>query len=396
MDLTGPGGSSGGSAAAVAAGRDALESGSDTGAPSGSPPRSAGWVGMKPTYGAVSRLGLIAFASSARPDRSVRRARQDAAALLDLDCRSRSLRPDQPGVTATIAIPGATPPGGSGGAPGRAEPIPGSDNPLSLNGKRVGFIKEYGGEICEPGVAQVMHTCLRTIEKLGGTCVEVSLPSVERCLAAFYIIATAECSANLARFDGVRYGHRAEHADDLLEMYVRTRSEGFGPEVKRRIMIGTFALSSGYYDAYYAQAQRARTVISRDFAKAFAEVDLLVSPTSPTVAFKLGERTADPLAMYLSDLCTIPVNLAGLPGLSVPAGFADGLPVGLQIIGPHFSEQSLIDAAYALEQSLGVPTRPPLGGGGAPTPASGTATTAPKAAGGSAGGDTGADAEVRS
>ncbi len=391
-----PGGSSGGSAAAVAAGETPWSLGSDTGGSIRQPASLCGVVGMKPTYGAVSRLGLIAFASSLDQIGPFARTVQDAAALLDLIAVRDLYDQTSLGLPQPLRIPGVTPPGGSGGAPGRAAPIPGSDNPLSLNGKRVGFIKEYGGEICEPGVRQVFQTCLQTIEKLGGTCVEVSLPSVERCLAAFYIIATAECSANLARFDGVRYGHRAEHADDLLEMYVRTRSEGFGPEVKRRIMIGTFALSSGYYDAYYAQAQRARTVISRDFEKAFAEVDLLVSPTSPTVAFKLGERTADPLAMYLSDLCTIPVNLAGLPGLSVPAGFADGLPVGLQIIGPHFSEQSLIDAAYALEQSLGVPTRPPLRGGGAPTPASGTATTAPRAAGGSAGGDTGADAEVRS
>ena len=191
---------------------------------------------------------------------------------------------------------------------------------------------------------------MAAIEALGGVCEEISLPSMEQGIAAYYIIAPAEASSNLARFDGVRYGHRTAQAEDLLEMYTRTRSEGFGAEVKRRIMIGTYALSAGYYDAYYAQAQRTRTLIIRDFEAAFTRFDFLISPTSPTVAFRVGERTADPLAMYLSDLCTIPVNLAGLPGLSLPAGFSEGLPVGLQFVGPHFSEQVMLDAAYALEQ----------------------------------------------
>ena len=199
-----------------------------------------------------------------------------------------------------------------------------------------------------------------TIGILGGVCEEVSLPSVERGIAAYYIIAPSEASSNLARFDGVRYGHRTVHGRDLYEMYTRTRSEGFGDEVKRRIMIGTYALSAGYYDAYYAQAQRTRTLIIQDFERAFSRFDFLVSPTSPTVAFEIGERTADPLAMYLSDLCTIPVNLASLPGISIPSGFSGGLPVGLQMIGPHFSERALLNAAHAVEQKLAVEVVAPL------------------------------------
>ncbi|MBC7293988.1 MAG: Asp-tRNA(Asn)/Glu-tRNA(Gln) amidotransferase GatCAB subunit A, partial [Thermoleophilia bacterium] len=216
------------------------------------------------------------------------------------------------------------------------------------------------GEACEPGVRQVFADAVTAIEELGGRCEEVSLPSVERGIAAYYLIASSEASSNLARFDGVRYGHRTKQCRDLYEMYTRTRSEGFGPEVKRRIMIGTYALSAGYYDAYYAQAQRTRTLIIQDFTQAFARFDFLISPTSPTVAFRIGEKTADPLAMYLSDLCTIPVNLAALPAISLPAGFSAGLPVGLQIIGPHFSENGILGAAYALEQKLALDLVPPL------------------------------------
>jgi len=333
-----PGGSSGGSAAAVAAGEAPWSLGSDTGGSIRQPASLCGVVGMKPTYGAVSRWGLIAFASSLDQVGPFARTVQDVAALLDLIGRRDPNDQTSLGLPTPIAVP-------------RGE---------SLAGRRFGIIKEYLGDTIQPGVRRIFEQAVEALEALGGRCCEVSLPSVERGLAAYYIIAPAECSANLARFDGVRYGHRAHKAETLHEMYTRTRSEGFGPEVKRRIMIGTYALSSGYYDAYYAQAQRTRTLIIRDFQKAFAEVDLLISPTSPTVAFRLGERTADPLTMYLSDLCTIPVNLAGLPGLSLPAGFAAGLPVGLQIIGPHFSEQMMLDAAYALEQRLQVSTRPPL------------------------------------
>jgi aspartyl-tRNA(Asn)/glutamyl-tRNA(Gln) amidotransferase subunit A len=240
------------------------------------------------------------------------------------------------------------------GIPGRTD----------LKGLRFGIIKEYVGDASEPGVRQVFASAAKAIEALGGACEEVSLPSVERGVAAYYLIAPSEASSNLARFDGVRYGHRTAQGEDLYEMYVRTRSEGFGAEVKRRIMIGTYALSAGYYDAYYAQAQRTRTLIIQDFERAFGHFDFLISPTSPTVAFKIGERTTDPLAMYLSDLCTIPVNLAALPGISIPAGFSDGMPVGLQLVGPHFSERGLLDAAYAVEQKLKVDVVPPLGNAG--------------------------------
>jgi aspartyl-tRNA(Asn)/glutamyl-tRNA(Gln) amidotransferase subunit A len=225
---------------------------------------------------------------------------------------------------------------------------------------RFGVIREFVGEACEPGVRDVFDSAVDTIGSLGGVCEEVSLPSVERGVAAYYLIAPSEASSNLARFDGVRYGHRSAHAEDLYEMYTHTRSEGFGAEVKRRIMIGTYALSAGYYDAYYAQAQRTRTLIINDFTKAFERFDFLLSPTAPLVAFKVGEKAADPLAMYLTDLCTIPVNLAGLPGISIPAGFSVGMPVGLQIIGPHFSESRLLDAAHAIEQTLDLDLIPPL------------------------------------
>jgi aspartyl-tRNA(Asn)/glutamyl-tRNA(Gln) amidotransferase subunit A len=227
----------------------------------------------------------------------------------------------------------------------------------SLEGLRFGIPREYLGSGVEKGVRDRFDETIAQIEALGGRCSETSLPHTEYALPAYYIIAPAEASANLARFDGVRYGYRAA-ADDLIEMYERTRGEGFGPEVKRRIMIGTYALSSGYYDAYYGQAQKVRTLVSRDFATAFAQFDLLISPTSPTVAFPIGSRTADPLAMYMSDICTIPVNLAGLPAISIPCGLADGLPVGFQLMGPAFSENLVLRAAHALEGAIGFDTAP--------------------------------------
>jgi aspartyl-tRNA(Asn)/glutamyl-tRNA(Gln) amidotransferase subunit A len=327
-----PGGSSGGSAACVAASEAPWALGTDTGGSIRQPASLCGVVGMKPTYGAVSRYGLIAFASSLDQIGPLARNAKDAAALLDIiagrdprDCTSTGLRE---------AV----------GAPGRED----------LEGLRFGVIKEYIGSACEPGVLEVFDSAVDAIGALGGICEEVSLPSVEQGVAAYYIIAPSEASSNLARFDGVRYGYRATASEDLYEMYIRTRSEGFGAEVKRRIMIGTYALSAGYYDAYYGQAQRTRTLIIQDFARAFERFDFLISPTSPSVAFKVGERMADPLAMYLSDLCTIPVNLAALPGISVPAGFSAGLPVGLQIIGPHFSEREMLGVTHAVEQRLGV------------------------------------------
>ncbi len=333
-----PGGSSGGSAACVAASEAPWALGTDTGGSIRQPASLCGVVGLKPTYGAVSRYGLIAFASSLDQIGPLTHDVKDSAALLDLIAGRDPLDSTSLGLTEPA------------GEPDRS----------ALEGLRFGVIKEFGGDAIEPGVREVFDSAVDAISALGGVCEEVSLPSVERGIAAYYLIAPSEASSNLARFDGVRYGHRTAHAEDLYEMYIRTRSEGFGTEVKRRIMIGTYALSAGYYDAYYAQAQRTRTLIIQDFARAFQNFDFLISPTSPTVAFKIGERIADPLAMYLGDLCTIPVNLAALPGISIPAGFSAGLPVGFQIIGPHFSERGLLEAAHAVEQRLQVPTVAPL------------------------------------
>lgn len=333
-----PGGSSGGSAACVAACEAPWALGTDTGGSIRQPASLCGVVGLKPTYGAVSRYGLIAFASSLDQIGPLAHSVRDVAALFDL------IAGRDPRDSTSIGLPEAV----------------GLPEQQSLGGLRFGIIRELAGEVCEPGVREVFVEAVRTIEAVGGLCEEISLPSVERGLLAYYIIAPSEASSNLARFDGVRYGHRASRSPDLYEMYVRTRSEGFGAEVKRRIMIGTYALSAGYYDAYYAQAQRTRTLIINEFAQAFSRFNFLISPTSPTVAFKVGERTADPLAMYRSDLCTIPVNLAALPGISIPAGFSAGLPVGLQLIGPHFSERRLLNAAYALEQQLRVETVAPI------------------------------------
>ena len=332
-----PGGSSGGSAACVAARQVPWSLGSDTGGSIRQPAALCGIVGVKPTYGAVSRYGLIAFASSLDQVGPFARTVGDAALLLGAmvgrdPCDSTSLDWPEP-----IALPDAE----------------------RLDGVRLGVVEELMGEGVEPGVRDAVRAALVRAEELGAEVRPVHLPNSRFGLATYYLIAPAECSANLARFDGIRYGHRTAAADDLLEHYERTRAEGFGPEVKRRIMLGTFALASGYYDAYYGQAQRVRTLIVRDFQSAFEEVDLIVSPTSPTVAFRLGERTDDPLAMYLSDVCTIPVSLAGLPSVSIPCGLSEGLPVGLQLAGPAFSENALLGAAHALERALQFDTRPP-------------------------------------
>ncbi len=285
---------------------------------------------MKPTYGAVSRYGLIAFASSLDQVGPLARTVRDCALLLSHivghDPRdSTSLDWWKP-----IEVPDAE----------------------RLDGVKIGVIGEMLQNGIEPGVKSATEAAVATARELGAEISEVSLPSSRHGIAAYYLIAPAEASANLARFDGMRYGMRAE-ADDLLEHFERTRGEGFGPEVKRRIMLGTFALASGYYDAYYARAQKVRTLIVRDFAAAFESVDLLLSPTSPTTAFRLGERVDDPYAMYTSDICTIPMSLAGLPAISIPCGLAEGLPVGLQLTGPAFSENGLFSAAHALEQAIG-------------------------------------------
>jgi aspartyl-tRNA(Asn)/glutamyl-tRNA(Gln) amidotransferase subunit A len=332
-----PGGSSGGSAAAVAAYQAPWALGSDTGGSIRQPAALCGIVGMQPTYGAVSRYGLIAFASSLDQVGPFARTVRDAALLLshivgrdELD--STSLEWPEP-----IALPEAD----------------------GLAGVRVGVVEELMGDGVEPGVRAAVDAALGTIEELGGAVERVSLATAGQGVATYYLIAPAECSSNLARFDAIRYGPRFGEAQDILEHYETTRGTGFGAEVKRRVMLGTFALASGYYDAYYLRAQRVRTLIRRDFEEAFGRVDVIVSPTSPTVAFRLGERTQDPLAMYLSDVCTIPSSLAGLPALSIPCGLSDGLPVGLQLIGPAFSESRLFAVAHALEAAIGFDPRPP-------------------------------------
>ncbi len=331
-----PGGSSGGSAAAVAAGLAPWAIGTDTGGSIRQPASLCGIVGLKPTYGAVSRYGMIAFASSLDQCGPLTRDVTDAALLL------RHLQGRDPCDSTSIGIPGEI-------------PLPTAER---LDGLRFGVwgLDEEG---LEPGVADVVRATLGTIEELGGGVEAVELPNAGHGLSAYYVIAPAEASANLARYDGVRYGPRTGNGD-LTSMYEQTRHDGFGDEVKRRIMIGTYALSSGYYDAYYGKAQRVRTRIVQDLQAAFEKVDFVVTPTSPTVAFPLGERTADPLAMYLSDYFTVPMPLAGTPAISIPAGLSGGLPVGFQIAGPAFSEAGILDAAHALEKAIGfegVPVR---------------------------------------
>jgi aspartyl-tRNA(Asn)/glutamyl-tRNA(Gln) amidotransferase subunit A len=324
-----PGGSSGGSAAAVAAGYAPWAIGTDTGGSIRQPASLCGIVGMKPTYGAVSRYGMIAFASSLDQCGPLTRDVSDAALML------RILQGRDPCDSTSLGIPGEI-------------PMPSAER---LDGLRFGVwgLDEEG---LEPGVAEVVRDTLAKVEELGGSVEPVEMPSAGLGLSAYYVIAPAEASANLARYDGVRYGMRSGDGD-LTRMYEQTRHDGFGDEVKRRIMIGTYALSSGYYEAYYGKAQKVRTKIVDDFRAAFEKVDFLVTPTSPTVAFELGERTADPLAMYLSDYFTVPMPLAGTPAISIPAGLSEGLPVGFQIAGPAFSEAGILDAAYALEHAIG-------------------------------------------
>jgi aspartyl-tRNA(Asn)/glutamyl-tRNA(Gln) amidotransferase subunit A len=324
-----PGGSSGGSAAAVAAGFAPWALGTDTGGSIRQPAALCGIVGMKPTYGAVSRYGMIAFASSLDQAGPLTRTVADAALLLGQmvgrdPCDATSLEVDP------IELPSAE----------------------RLDGVRLGVPEELSEEGVEAGVRDAVAGALARAEELGARIVPTRLPHAPHALAAYYVLAPAECSSNLARFDGVRYGLRADGADDLEQMYTRTRHDGFGPEVKRRVMLGTYALSSGYYDAYYGRAQRVRTKIAEDFTAAFEQVDFIVTPTSPTVAFKLGERTADPLSMYMSDYCTVPMSLAGIPAISIPCGLHEGLPVGLQLAGPAFSENGLLSTAHALELGL--------------------------------------------
>ena len=323
-----PGGSSGGSAAAVASGEAIGALGSDTGGSIRQPAALTGIVGFKPTYGRVSRYGLIAFASSLDQIGPMTRDVADSAVLLqaiaghDPRDSTSSTRP-VPDYLATL---------GSG-----------------VKGMRLGVPKEYFVSGMEPAVEQAIHDAIRLLEQQGASIEEVSLPHSDVALPAYYIIAPAEASSNLARYDGVRYGYQAEGAKNLIEQYMLTRQQGFGPEVKRRIVLGTYALSSGYYDAYYLQAQKVRTLIIEDFKRAFEKVDALVGATSPTVAFPLGAKTQDPVAMYLNDIITIPANLGNVCGISVPCGLADGLPIGLQVIAPGFREEIALQVAYAFE-----------------------------------------------
>jgi len=326
-----PGGSSGGSAAAVAANECVVSLGSDTGGSIRQPASFCGIVGMKPTYGLVSRYGLVAFASSLDQIGPFGRSVEDTAILLNAIAGydpkdATSLKVDVPDYTQFL-----TP---------------------EIKGKKVGVIRETFGDGLDPEVEKTIRAAIAQLKDLGAEIQEISCPRFRYGIAAYYIIAPSEASANLARYDGVRYGARAEDAENLMDMYLRTRSEGFGAEVKRRIMIGTYVLSAGYYDAYYLQAQKVRTLIKQDFEQAFSQVDVLVSPTAPTTAFKMGEKTADPLSMYLTDLMTIPVNLAGLPGMSVPCGFdAQGMPIGLQIVGNVLREDQIFQVASAYERS---------------------------------------------
>ncbi|TFI54067.1 Asp-tRNA(Asn)/Glu-tRNA(Gln) amidotransferase subunit GatA [Mastigocladus laminosus UU774] len=329
-----PGGSSGGSAAAVAAGECTVSLGSDTGGSIRQPASFCGVVGMKPTYGLVSRYGLVAFASSLDQIGPFARSVEDAAILLQAitghDPKdSTSLKVSIPDYTASL------------------------QPDLKPRGQlKIGVIKETFGEGLDSQVEEAINIALAQLQNLGAEIHIVSCPRFRYGLPSYYIIAPSEASANLARYDGVKYGYRADEAENLIEMYTRTRASGFGTEVKRRIMLGTYALSAGYYDAYYLKAQKVRTLIKEDFEKAFEHVDVLACPTAPSTAFKTGEKTADPLSMYLVDLMTIPVNLAGLPGISVPCGFDDsGLPIGLQLIGKPLREDQLFQVAYAYEQS---------------------------------------------
>ena len=341
-----PGGSSGGSAAAVAAGLAPWALGTDTGGSIRQPAALCGIVGMKPTYGAASRYGMIAFASSLDQAGPLTRDVTDAALMLRYMIGRDKRDATSLSFPHEIELPSAE----------------------GLAGVRLGVPAELSGDGIEAGVLDSFMAALRRAEELGAEIEQVSLPHAPHALSAYYVIAPAEASSNLARFDGVRYGLRTD-AGDLVSMYTRTRHDGFGAEVKRRIMLGTYALSSGYYDAYYGRAQRVRTKIVEDFRSVFERVDFVVTPTSPSVAFPLGARTGDPLAMYLSDFCTVPMSLAGIPAISIPCGLSEGLPVGLQLAGPAFSENKLLDAAYAIEQELAfdpTPARVAGGGGGDP------------------------------
>lgn len=326
-----PGGSSGGSAASVAACEATISLGSDTGGSIRLPGSFCGIVGLKPTYGRVSRYGLIAFASSLDQIGPFSRSVEDSAMLLEV------ISGVDPKDSTSLNVP--------------VEKYSQYLN-NDIKGMKIGVIKELMGEGVSEDVSKAIQNAIDTYKSLDAEIIEISLPNIKHSIGVYYIIATAEASSNLARFDGVKYGYRTPDAKTLMEMYTKTRAEGFGPEVKRRIMLGTYALSSGYYDAYYKKAQQLRALIAEDFAKAFKQVDLLISPTCPNTAFKFGSKTEDPLAMYLTDIATISANLAGIPGISIPAGFdSTGMPIGLQILGPQLGETKLLNASYKFEQA---------------------------------------------
>jgi aspartyl-tRNA(Asn)/glutamyl-tRNA(Gln) amidotransferase subunit A len=336
-----PGGSSGGSAAAVAARLAPAATGTDTGGSIRQPASLTNLTGLKPSYGRVSRYGMIAFASSLDQGGPMCRTAEDAALMLNV------MAGFDPRDSTSVD-----------------EPVP--DYTQSLNndikGLRIGLPREYFSKGLSAEVAKVIETAIAEYKKLGAQVVEVSLPNSQLAIPCYYVLAPAEASSNLSRFDGARYGYRAKGYTDLLDMYCKTRAEGFGAEVKRRIMIGTYALSAGYYDAYYLKAQKLRRLIAEDFRKAFESCDVIMGPTAPTTAFKIGEKSDDPVAMYLSDIYTISVNLAGLPGMSIPAGFApDGLPVGLQLVGRYFDEARLLNVAHRYQQATDWHQRMPKG-----------------------------------
>ncbi|MBE7010660.1 MAG: Asp-tRNA(Asn)/Glu-tRNA(Gln) amidotransferase subunit GatA [Ruminococcaceae bacterium] len=327
-----PGGSSGGSAACVAADEAAFTLGSDTGGSIRQPAAFCGCVGMKPTYGTVSRFGLVAFASSLDQIGPMTKDVRDCAMVYDAivgydPMDSTCVKCDYINFESALSE--------------------------SVTGLKIGVPAEYFGEGIDPSIQKAIYAALDTFKALGADYNEMHLPLNEYALPAYYMISSAEASSNLARFDGVKYGFRAEKFDDLFDLYAQTRSEGFGDEVKRRIMIGTYALSSGYYDAYYKKAQQVRTMVMKDFDKAFETYDVLVTPTAPTTAYSIGEKTSDPLQMYMGDICTVSVNIGGLPAIVLPCGYdANGMPIGLQIIGKPFGEKAILNAAYALEKTI--------------------------------------------
>ena len=324
-----PGGSSGGSAAAVAARLAPAATGTDTGGSIRQPAALTGTVGLKPTYGRVSRYGMIAFASSLDQAGVITRSSADAALLLGVmagfdERDSTSIDHPVPDYTAALS--------------------------QSLDGLRVGIVKQHFDEGLDAQTGAAVREALSVLEANGATLTEVDLPNIDLSVPTYYVVAPAECSSNLSRFDGVRFGHRTENPEDLFDLYCSSRGEGFGAEVKRRIMTGTYVLSAGYYDAYYLKAQQVRHLIADDFKKAFETVDVIAGPTAPTPAFKLGDKTDDPITMYLNDIYTIGANLAGLPGISTPCGLVDGLPVGLHLVGPHWGEETLLRCAHNYEQ----------------------------------------------